>query len=278
MNVESSLFDYVLQSSLSDKHNSWTAHRPFAYQLVSQIRPEIIVELGTYFGESYFTFCQAVAERGFPCRCYAIDTWQGDVQGGFYHDDVYQEVARYNDLYKSFSYLLRMTFDEASKQFAEESIDLIHIDGLHTYEAVKHDLQTWLPKVRCGGIILLHDIAIRHMDFGVWRLWEEVAPKYEHFSFRHASGLGVLRKPGGESNVGSVLGALLNKTNTEEKVFLERLFTLQGEHLLDRKRIQRLEEQNSRLKKMRRRHTLALSVAVVLILCFAVLLVFQLMS
>jgi hypothetical protein len=46
--------------------------------------------------------------------------------------------------YESFSQLLCMTFDEALQQVADESVDLLHIDGLHTYEAVKRDYNATL--------------------------------------------------------------------------------------------------------------------------------------
>ena len=80
------------------------------------------------------------------------------------------------------SVLLRTTFDCALDRFTAGSIDLLHIDGLHTYDAVKHDFYSWLPKVRPGSVLVLHDTMARHTDFGVWR-WEELAREFATRSF-----------------------------------------------------------------------------------------------
>ena len=66
--------------------------------------------------------------------------------------------------YARCSTLIRSTFDEASKYFENGSIDILHIDGLHTYEAVKNDYTTWKSKVRRGGTILFHDWNVRERD------------------------------------------------------------------------------------------------------------------
>lgn len=176
----------------------WTGHLTFASELIAALRPRLIVELGTHWGEAYFTFCQTVQEQGLDTICYAVDHWLGDEHAGFYGEEVFEQVSRYNDrFYRQFSYLVRRSFDEALAQFAEDSIDLLHIDGLHTYGAVKHDFRNWLPKVTPGGIVLLHDVCPRHQDFGVWRLWEELKAEFpDTFEFHHSWGLGVVRKPG----------------------------------------------------------------------------------
>ena len=66
-----------------------------------------------------------------------------------------------------------MQFQRSCRIFCENSIDILHIDGLHTYDAVK-DFITWKNKIREGGSILFHDWNVRSEDFGVWKLWEEI--------------------------------------------------------------------------------------------------------
>jgi hypothetical protein len=176
----------------------WSGHLPFACDLVAAVRPTSIVELGTYYGESYFGFCQAVEEQSLRCDCSCVDTWRGDNQGGYYDEEVYLDVDAYNrHHYASFSKLYRMTFDEARGSFAEESIDILHIDGHHSYDSVAHDFENWFSAVRPGGIVLFHDVSVRLPEFGVWRFWEELSSKYQTLTFPNSCGLGVLQKPGG---------------------------------------------------------------------------------
>ena len=97
-----------------------------------------------------------------------------------------------SDNYLNIGNLIRSTFDDAVDRFQDETINLLHIDGYHTYEAVSHDYNTWLPKVAKNGIVLFHDIEVRSGDFGVYKFWDEVKAKCPHFQFAHSYGLGVL--------------------------------------------------------------------------------------
>lgn len=166
---------------------------PFAAWLVGAARPRSIVELGSFAGVSYFAFCQAVVAEGVACRCHAVDTWQGDAHAGQYDDSVHEDFKRHNDAnYAAISTMHRCTFDEALARFPDGSVDILHIDGLHTYEAVRHDFETWLPKLSDRGVVLFHDANERRADFGVWRFWEEVSARWPGFLFLHSHGLGVL--------------------------------------------------------------------------------------
>jgi hypothetical protein len=173
--------------------SAWVEHVPFAFWLVDVLRPRVIVELGTHSGVSYSAMCQAVKCLGLATSCFAVDTWRGDEHSGFYAEDIYSEFAAFHDRhYSAFSRLVRSTFDDALLHFDNGTIDLLHIDGLHTYDAVQHDYQTWLPKLSPNAIVLLHDTNVREGDFAVHRLWGEIGTERLHFEFLHGHGLGVL--------------------------------------------------------------------------------------
>jgi hypothetical protein len=197
--------------------STWVGHLPFGYDLVGALRPTVVVELGTQAGLSYFCFCQAVREHGLSAHTYAVDTWEGDLHTDRYDEKVYEQVVAHNaEHYADFSTLYRMLFDEALERFPESSIDLLHIDGYHTYEAVRGDFEKWYPKVKPGGIVLFHDIAARLLDFGAWRFWSEISKEHEAFAFRHAFGLGVLRKPG-PTPPSPLLDFLFSKDDSERE-------------------------------------------------------------
>ncbi len=163
--------------------------------------------------------------------CYAVDHWHGDEHAGLYGEEVFDEVNDYNSrYYRQFSYLLRRSFEDALSQFDDGSIDLLHIDGLHTYDAVAHDFRSWLPKVRDGGIILLHDIAPRHEDFQVWKLWDEIKAEFpDTFEFHHSWGLGVVAK--GQVSRHSVLTDLLFDGSPAAREDLRRHYVIYASHL-----------------------------------------------
>jgi len=204
---------------------AWHGHIPFAYALVGMLLPSTFVELGVHKGDSYCAFCEAVALQRLRTRCYAVDNWKGDEHAGFYSEEVYLEFRNYHDSrYREFSQILRSDFSDAVAAFDDGSVDLLHIDGTHTYKHVKRDFETWLPKISTQGVVLLHDIATREKNFGVWKLWKELADAYPSLQFNHSYGLGVL----GVGRELPVTLRMLFEASAAEKASLQLLFERLG--------------------------------------------------
>ena len=220
----------------------------------------MLVELGTHTGVSYSAFCLAVERERLDTRCYAIDTWRGDEHAGYYGDEVFETLRRHhNERFGAFSTLLRCTFDEALEFIAENSVDLLHIDGLHTYEAVRHDFEVWQPKLSDRAVVLFHDTNERAGDFGVWRLWAELRNLYPSFEFLHGHGLGVLAI--GENAPASILD-LCNIPEPTTVAIMRDRFALLGDRWdaeqRERFRAEQVIEENSRLAAAREARIAAL--------------------
>ncbi|MHB8270176.1 class I SAM-dependent methyltransferase [Bradyrhizobium sp.] len=226
---------------------SWLGHTPFALWLVGALKPRIVVELGVHTGNSYCAFLQAVRAVGLDTRCFGIDHWMGDAHAGHYGDEVYQELQAYHDpRYGTFSTLLRTSFEGALPYFSEGSVDLLHIDGFHTYEAVSADFKSWLPKVSSRGVALFHDINVRERGFGIWQFWEELTSRYPHFEFLHSHGLGIVYL--GNEPLTGPLKALFAAKAAAERESIQNYFARLGTSVVERLATQTLAAEIDTMK------------------------------
>lgn len=197
---------YYLPEFESDKYNPemmkyspWSGHRAFAYDYVVNVRPNRIVELGSYYGCSAFSFLQAIKDYKLNTEFWAIDTWAGDsFTKTDYQEDIYGHYKVVHDacFTEQRSNMLRMTFDEAISEFEDETIDLLHIDGSHLYEDVKHDFEAWRCKVKKKGAIFFHDVSSDELEgelLGSHVFWNEIKKIYPYtVEFGYSFGLGIL--------------------------------------------------------------------------------------
>lgn len=163
--------------------SAWKGHEQFASWLVQTMRPKVTMELGADYGFS--AICLGISNPG---DVFTVDAFEGDPHTGFRNSEAQcrDNIAR-SGLQNVF--VIKGRFCDVAKDWNTE-IDILHIDGAHGYEDVKRDFETWLPHVRRGGVILLHDTQSFPNDVG--RFFREIAfPKFE---FPHSAGLGVVVK------------------------------------------------------------------------------------
>jgi Methyltransferase domain len=171
---------------------AWTGHVPFLFALIKLVRPKNYVELGVHYGGSFVCACSAAKRYSTETMCFGVDSWQGDLHAGVYEGDrIFRDLSSYLKHNFPTATLYRSTFNEALSRFEDGSIDLLHFDGLHTYDAIQKDFETWRPKLSQQGIAMFHDTAIREGEFGVWKFWEKLKGSYPTMEFFHSAGLGV---------------------------------------------------------------------------------------
>jgi len=94
------------------------------------------------------------------------------------HEAAYQQTLRVTKFAGKRARIMRMTSEQASLQVADNSLNFVFIDGDHSYEGTKLDIELWLPKIKKGGWIGGHDFEHeKRPDLGgVTRAWKENFP------------------------------------------------------------------------------------------------------
>ncbi len=203
--------------------SAWTDLVPALGMIFSTMRPRRFVELGTHNGMSFFSACQFSEFLKTNTQCIAVDSWEGDPHAGTHSPEVFTNFqSNLRSRFPSQIYL-RTFFQEAAHAFDEGSIDLIHIDGFHSYEAVRSDFETWLPKMSDRGVMIFHDTNVHRNDFGVWQFWEEVTKSFPSIELKHGHGLGILYVGKENSDVSEVFEYFRTKPDYQTflKTFLE---------------------------------------------------------
>jgi len=101
-------------------------------------------EVGVFAGEYSLRLCQIIP----GLQLFCIDPWKN-------MPDRYAETQRKLAPYTTL--IIRQKSLDAAETFANETLDFVYIDGEHSYESVKEDIEAWTPKVRKGGIVSGHD-------------------------------------------------------------------------------------------------------------------------
>ncbi|GAB4231007.1 MAG: hypothetical protein Tsb0021_09230 [Chlamydiales bacterium] len=153
------------------------------FDLVFDLQPRTVIEVGTAQGGALYLWCQAAAD---DATVISIDLPGGEFGGGYHkhREPFYHHFARE----KQQLHLLRAnsqipeTVKKTQNLLNGNQVDFLFIDGDHTYEGVKTDFSLYSPLVRKGGVIAFHDILPRHdiPEIEVYRFWEEIKKTYPY--------------------------------------------------------------------------------------------------
>ena len=177
----------IIKYSEERIRSAWRGHHYFALWLVKELQPLTIVDLGVDRGFS--TFIYGAQNIG---KVYGIDWFNKYSFLGERIDDYIPTMRNKRKMQKKFRItnvtIIKSKFSEVAKIW-KKNIDILHIDGAHTYNDVEEDYQTWRKFLNENSVILFHDTNIYE---GVIRFFDELdLPK---FNFTHSYGLGVASK------------------------------------------------------------------------------------
>lgn len=128
-------------------------------------KPEFkIAEIGSFEGVSTILFSQYV-DTVYSVDCYDYKVPEtGRIPS---HDDLFVRaektfIERTKDIKNIVK--IRKTSLEASKDFADKSLDAVYIDAEHDEDSIRADVKAWRPKIKFGGYLCGHDYYLPHVN------------------------------------------------------------------------------------------------------------------
>jgi predicted O-methyltransferase YrrM len=184
---------------------SWQIKSEFIDMLMwaKDLKPANILEIGTAKGATLLAWCRFASNK-----VVSVDL-PGGIHGGGYPEikqGLYQHFVSDRDKVKLFCIQddshAATTRQKAESFLAGDKLDILFIDGDHTYSGVKRDFELWSPLVRPGGFVVFHDI-LPHKDLHdceVDKLWAELKAQYTWQEFvenpnQGWAGIGAVRMP-----------------------------------------------------------------------------------
>jgi len=150
--------------------------RGFLYQLASDAPEDAqVVEVGSWMGAS--TCFLAAGLKGAKAKIFAVDNFQGLSTCGedaAWYNRHFQKLGAASTLEIFKANCAALGLSARAEPVVNDSlaaaqamvvkhgaIDLIFIDGDHSYEACKADIAAWAPCVKRGGVMAFHDFGSR---------------------------------------------------------------------------------------------------------------------
>lgn len=144
---------------------------------VSALDARVVVEIGTAKGGTLLLLARSAHPHA---TLISVDLPDGSFGEGYpvWRGPIYRRFALPTQtltLVRADSHL-DSTRERVRTALEGRQIDLLFIDGDHSYEGVRNDFEDYAPLVRAGGLIAFHDIVEGPPDAvgGVPRFWKEL--------------------------------------------------------------------------------------------------------
>ena len=151
--------------------DGWGGGDPIFAQLVNALRPEVIIEVGTWKGQSAITMAESCRGAGLKTAIICVDTWLGSEEHILGVSATITREHGYPTLYHQFlSNVVNRGVQEfivplpapssiASHVLAKHGIsaNLIYLDADHQFESVLADLEAFYPLLKNNGTMFGHD-------------------------------------------------------------------------------------------------------------------------
>jgi predicted O-methyltransferase YrrM len=125
------------------------------YKLASK-KEGVFVEVGSYLGASASIIALAITDKRIIGKLFCIDTWGNDAMS----EGKTNTFAEFKENTKHFDGIVSPIVGNSveTAEWFDKRIDFLFIDGDHSYEGVKADVNAWLPKLNKDALVVFHDI------------------------------------------------------------------------------------------------------------------------
>lgn len=125
-------------------------------QLANNIDGNIFLEVGSYLGASSCFIAAGIKKTRKKAKLYCVDTWENDAMTEG-ERETFQIFIENTEKYRDIIVPLRGTSVNVAKTF-KKMIDFLFIDGDHSHEGVKADVEAWVSKLNKNALVVFHDI------------------------------------------------------------------------------------------------------------------------
>jgi len=146
----------------------------------------VIVDFGTGHGKSAASLALACTQG----HVYTFDPGFPYINQTCTEDEYEAETIKFieDSGAKNFTF----TRESSLEKEWDQEIDVLNIDSDHTYETTKKELDRWLPMVKSGGYVFLHDWEHPRCP-GVRQAFDELVPSKHKLTFQKETQAGEIK-------------------------------------------------------------------------------------